>query len=227
MPCFTTGWRLRTSGDWQTCRISLPLVLRFYPDHRSVFWLFGRRARDHGTGTPFLQSFIVPALLVDPGVSDPDRVHVLRLLYEVEYSGPRPLTDLAGLDLDGKPVSREDFAGKVLLVDFWATWCVPCLMEMPNVVAAEQRYRDEGFAVLGISLDRENAEVRMREVMAEQGMNWRQLYDGGFWKTKWAVDNDILAIPAAFLIDRSGRVRYTNLTGEELHRRIEELLDEG
>ena len=145
----------------------------------------------------------------------------------MEYAGPRPLTDLAGLDLDGKPVSREDFAGKVLLVDFWATWCVPCLMEMPNVVAAERRYRDEGFAVLGISLDRENAVERMREVMGEQGMTWPQLYDGGFWETRWAVENDILAIPAAFLIDRSGRVRYTNLTGEELHRRIEELLDEG
>ncbi len=216
-------------GQWDDARVALDQVLRFYDDPKSAFWLFGRRARDHAdpAGRAFLQNEIVPRLLVDPRTSDTHRVHVLRKLYGVTYHGPKPLHGITGVDLDGNPRSLSDYRGRVVLVDFWATWCVPCLRAMPDVVAAKRKYGARGFDVLGISLDKPDAVSAIRKVEERFGMDWPQLYDGGFWQTKWAVDNGVLAVPATYLIDQAGRVRFTNLGGAELGRRIEELLAEG
>ena len=130
------------------------------------------------------------------------------------------------VDITGKEISLDQYRGKVLLIDFWATWCGPCLREMPTVVKAYEKYKDKGFDVLGISLDSEKTKGRMPEVMKRFGMPWRQICDGRGWKSRFAVANEVNAIPFTFLLDGSGEIRYAGLRGEKLIEKIEELLAE-
>lgn len=216
------------AGHWHECQTMLPLLLRSCPDHRSAFWLLGRRGRDAGTpeGTQFLQGTVIPALLADPDLDDADRVQVLRQLYEVDYTGPKPFVDVAGPGLDGAPVRTADHRGRVLLVDYWATWCRPCLMALPGVVAAHRRFGEQGFDVIGISIDDAERRERVIAKVKELGIEFPVIFDGKGPRSEIASINNVLAIPATFLIDRSGRVRYTGLEGPELQRRIAELLAE-
>jgi thiol-disulfide isomerase/thioredoxin len=79
-------------------------------------------------------------------------------------------------DLAGEPLSIAKFKGKVVLVDFWATWCGPCRGELPNVLAAYKKYHDKGFEIIGISLDRD--ENALKSFIKENGMVWPQYFDG-------------------------------------------------
>jgi peroxiredoxin len=216
------------AGAWAECEELLPVLLRAYAEHRSVFWLLGRRGRDAGTpeGTQFLQQRVIPALLADHTLDDAERVQVLRQLYRVDYTGPKPFTDIAGPTLDGATVRTADHRGRVLLVDYWATWCQPCLLALPGVVAAHRRFHTSGLDVVTISIDEQGARARVVAKVAELELPFPVVFDGKGWKSELAVANKVLAVPATFLIDRKGRVRFTGLEGEELSRRIAELLAE-
>jgi thiol-disulfide isomerase/thioredoxin len=133
----------------------------------------------------------------------------------------------AGKTLDGKEVKfPDDFKGKVLLIDFWATWCGPCLAEAPNVVAAYQKYHGQGLEVLGISLDRENMADKLREVSKAKGMTWDQIYDGGGWNAAISRLYGVRAIPHMLLVDGdTGTViRNKDIRGPELAKAIEAAL---
>jgi peroxiredoxin len=220
--------RRADDGRWRQCEEMLPMAMRSCPDHMSLFWLLGRRGRDAGTdeGTRFLQQIVIPAVLADHALDDADRVHLLRRLYEVEYTGPKPFVDVAGPGLDGAEVRTADLRGRVLLVDYWATWCRPCLMALPGVVAAHEKFHERGFDVIGISIDDADARERVVAKVEELGMDFPVIYDGKGGESAIAEANKVLAIPATFLIDRRGRVRYSGLEGDELQRRIAELLAE-
>ena len=126
--------------------------------------------------------------------------------------------------LGGGEISVDDFKGKVLLIDYWATWCGPCLREMPNVVEAWKKYKDDGFAILGVSLDRADAEEKIRSTMTKYGMDWPQIYDGGGWSAGPARLNGVRSIPATYLLDREGNLVATRLRGEALGAKIAEVL---
>jgi thiol-disulfide isomerase/thioredoxin len=132
---------------------------------------------------------------------------------------PKPL---GKNDVAGKPLDFADYKGKVLLVDFWATWCGPCMQELPNVLAAYDKYHDKGFEILGISLDRDRA--AFDKVVAERGMTWRHYYDGKFWENEIATEWGVRSIPATYLIGPDGKVAAVGLRGDALDKKLEKLL---
>lgn len=125
---------------------------------------------------------------------------------------------------DGKEVDLEKLRGKVVLVDFWASWCGPCIVEMPNVVATYQKLQGKGFEVIGISLDQDKE--AMEGSIKKLGMTWQQYFDGKGWQNTISTSFGIDSIPAAWLIDKKGMLRETGLRGEALGKAVEKLLAE-
>ena len=132
--------------------------------------------------------------------------------------------DLKFTAVDGHPIDLANLRGKVVLVDFWASWCGPCMGEMPNVVSTYGKLHEKGFEILGISLDHEKGD--MEGALKSQNMTWPQYFDGGGWQNKIATTFGIQSIPAAWLIDKKGMLRETGLRGEALGEAIEKLLAE-
>lgn len=122
--------------------------------------------------------------------------------------------DFEKTDLDGKPLSISRFRGKVVLLDFWATWCGPCVGEMPNVISVYDRYHGKGFEIIGISLDTDKN--TLESFIKDYGIKWPQYYDGKGWENELARAYNVNAIPATFLLDGEGRLIAENLRGPAL-----------
>jgi thiol-disulfide isomerase/thioredoxin len=138
-----------------------------------------------------------------------------------------PIT-LNALDLDGKPVSFDQYRGKLLLIDFWATWCAPCRKELPGLRGAYARYHDRGLEILSVSFDfpRATPPATYRAWVAENGMSWRHVYDQKGFQGPLAGSFFIYSIPAAVLIGRDGSPVATtdDLRGKRLAQTIERAL---
>jgi thiol-disulfide isomerase/thioredoxin len=134
----------------------------------------------------------------------------------------KTFTPFAEKDLSGAPLALPTGKGKVVLVDFWATWCGPCVAELPNVIAAYQKYHDRGFEIVGVSLDKDRA--ALDAFIAEHKMTWPQYFDGRGWENKLAQAYGIHSIPATFLLDGEGKIIAKGLRGEALGAKIGELL---
>ena len=130
----------------------------------------------------------------------------------------------AAVDLDGKPISLADYRGKVVLLDFWAVWCGPCLGEIPRIKAVYEKYHAQGFDVIGVSLD-EDAAV-LREFIKEQEIPWRQILDGDGFGGAFAKRYGIRSIPAPFLIDRVGKVISVKARGRLLEELVSSEIDD-
>jgi thiol-disulfide isomerase/thioredoxin len=130
-------------------------------------------------------------------------------------------------DLADKDLSVESFKGKVVLIDFWATWCGPCIRELPNLLATYKKYHDKGFEIIGISLDKDDKSLLDKFLAAHPDMTWAQFYDGKGWKNELAQLYGIQSIPATYLIDRTGKVHRIGLRGKALDTAIEKLLSQG
>jgi len=128
-------------------------------------------------------------------------------------------------DLAGKPLSVSALKGKVVLVDFWATWCGPCVGELPNVRAIYEKYHGSGFDIIGVSLDKDR--VALDAFLKAQNVTWPQYFDGQGWQNQLAQKYGIDSIPATFLLGRDGKIIAKGLRGEALGQAVEKALAGG
>jgi thiol-disulfide isomerase/thioredoxin len=131
---------------------------------------------------------------------------------------------ITGTLLNGKPFDQKTLQGKVVLVDFWATWCGPCVAEIPNVLEQYEKYHDQGFEVVGVSLDQERD--ALEKFVAEQKIPWPILFEesgGDGWQHPLATYYGISGIPTVVLIGRDGNVITLDARGEKLGEQLDKL----
>jgi thiol-disulfide isomerase/thioredoxin len=157
--------------------------------------------------------------------SDPNNIQQQNTL----NTEPRPNKIIAGQRfprlkfkaVDGLPVDIDKLQGKVVLIDFWATWCGPCVKEMPNLISTYHKHREKGFEIIGISLD--NDLPTLKNYLNQNQITWPQHCDGKGWDNMISSRFNIRAIPFTVLIDRKGIVQYLNLRGQDLETAVETL----
>ena len=134
---------------------------------------------------------------------------------------------ITGTLLNGQPFDQSTLAGKIVLVDFWATWCGPCIAEIPNVLEQYQKYHSKGFEVVGISLDQERA--ALEQFVTERKLPWPILFEpseGSGWQHPLASYYGISGIPTVILIGKDGNVVSLNARGERLGELLDELFED-
>ncbi len=134
----------------------------------------------------------------------------------------RPAPDFTLPDLDGKPVKLSDYRGRVVLVNFWATWCPPCRREMPSMERLSQRFKGQPFTILAVNQQEDPEQVFVFTGQIDPAPDFPILFDRNSTVSKaW----DVLGLPASFIVDRQGRVVYRAMGGREFdHPEIEQLI---
>ena len=133
-------------------------------------------------------------------------------------------TDFTMQTPEGQEVKLSDYVGKgkVVLIDFWASWCGPCRREMPNLVEAYKQYKDKNFEIVGVSLDRDLE--AWKKGIADLNITWPQMSDLKYWDCEGAKLYAVSSIPHTLLVDAEGTIVARGLHGEELQQKIAELL---
>jgi len=136
----------------------------------------------------------------------------------------KQFTDVKGFNLDGKEVSLSDYVGKgkIVLVDFWASWCGPCRRAMPEIVEIYQKFKNKGFEIVGISLDAKKDD--WKQAVKDLNITWPQISNLKGWEEDCAVAYGVDAIPHVLLIDKDGKIIERNISEEALGFKLQELL---
>src|SRR6266516_809109 len=157
--------------------------------------------------------------LIESSIPEEEKEGARRMIRKFDFLG-KPI-QLKFTAVDGREVDVEKMRGKVVLIDFWASWCGPCMIEMPKVKAAYEKLQPQGFEILGINLDEDKAQ--MQRVLTRSNMTWPQCFDGQKWEGPLVKRFGIMSIPTVWLIDKRGVLRDLNARGN-LVERVEKLL---
>jgi peroxiredoxin len=170
--------------------------------------------------TPVFALSLAAALTLLSGCSTPAKTQTTQKPVESRKSAP----EFSLKDAEGKAVKLSDYKGKAVLLNFWATWCGPCKVEIPWFVEFEQKYKDKGFAVVGIAMDEEGWEV-IKPYITEKKVNYRVLLGNDSMATLYGgVDS----LPTTFLLDRNGKIANVHVglvSKSEYENDIAALLD--
>lgn len=123
----------------------------------------------------------------------------------------------------GEKIKLSSLKGKLVLIDFWASWCKPCRAENPNVVKVYEKYKNKGFEIYGVSLDNDK-DAWLKAIQKDQ-ISWLQVSDLKFWQSEAAQTYQIQAIPATYLLDKEGKILAKDLRGLALEEKIKEVLN--
>lgn len=134
----------------------------------------------------------------------------------------RPAPEIAQQTPEGGTFALSQLRGKIVLIDFWASWCRPCRIENPNVKRVYERFKGKGFEILGVSLDRDHA--MWVKAIQDDGLPWKHVSDLGFWNNAAAQEYGVTGIPYTVLVDRDGNILEKGLRGEQLEAKLAELL---
>jgi peroxiredoxin len=200
--------KIKTMIDQDATLFSnLALMEQLSPDNAeniSYFKKVEKALADQYSESPFYKNFkakVADAGRFAPGTEVP----------EINLPNPK-----------GEMVPLSSLRGQVVLIDFWASWCKPCRRENPNVVEAYQKYKDQGFTVYGVSLDR--TKEAWVKAIKDDNLTWTHVSDLKFWQSEAAQTYGVKGIPFALLIDEEGRVIGKNLRGQALHNKLAEVL---
>jgi len=161
----------------------------------------------------------VPERIRNAAAMDLARIPILRKLVI-----GNPAIAIKATTSDGKEITLDTYRGKVLLLDFWASWCGPCRQEIPNMKKVYNEFHGKGFEILGISLD--DSRVKFRSYVDEQDISWPQIFDGKGWNSEAGKLYAVNSIPATFILDRNGKIRYRNMRGDDLYEAVKTLIAE-
>ncbi|MBE8714583.1 TlpA family protein disulfide reductase [Sphingobacterium hungaricum] len=213
------------------------LRVEFLGKFRSELNQYTQQAVDFASKHPNLAGFYAMSTL-DPELAEneiiaysdqikdefPDNRYVIQFKEEAAklkvLAIGQPAPEFESFTPDNKVVKLSDFKGKYTLIDFWASWCVPCRQENPNIVRLYNQYKDKGFTVFGVSLDN-NPGSWMRAIKDDQ-LDWTQVSDLQAWSSDLVIKYRLKAIPASYIVDKDGIIIGKNLRGKELENFLSE-----
>lgn len=160
----------------------------------------------------------------------PNSPYTKQLVSQVEQkealSKGKEAPDIEMNNPQGNKMALSDLRGKVVLVDFWASWCKPCRIENPNVVKTYKKYKDDGFTIFSVSLDKNKK--KWLQAIEKDNLEWDyHVSDLKGWKNRAAQKYNVSSIPATFLIGRDGKIIAKNLRGDKLEKKLAEVFEEG
>jgi len=197
------------------------VLLKEFPERLEVYDLMLQLLQIRSQEDEADKARALARALIDSSIREEAKEGVRKLIRKFDLLG-KPI-QLKFRAVDGREVDLEKMRGKVVLIDFWASWCVPCLVEIPRIKAAYEKLQGKGFEIIGINLDEDRAQ--MQQVLTAAKITWPQCFDGNKWEGPLATRFGIMGIPALWLVDKRGVLR--DLKGEpNLMERVEKLLEE-
>lgn len=178
------------------------------------------KQRNHANYVPFAESYIEAFSAKDPAAAAAMQQEVAQLK-SFMAGGAAP--DFAQPDTSGVELKLSSLRGKVLLVDFWASWCGPCRRDNPHVVQLYNKYKDKGFDILGVSLD--SNRDKWLDAIEKDGLIWHHVSDLRGWSNAVAQQYGVNSIPHTMLLDRDGKIIARGLRGPALEQKLAEIFD--